>query len=99
MAIPFVCIQATPSGFEWMAAVWKKTTDGRINPFGATYDEFGYQYSSDSHSMPIYQLIWGGNYTQWGKKEPSMGFAPTMMDYQLILRDGRPGLLYGYPFP
>ncbi|HEY0055824.1 MAG TPA: PVC-type heme-binding CxxCH protein [Pedobacter sp.] len=61
----------------------EKTTDGRINPFGATFDEYGYQYSSDSHSMPIYQLIWGGNYTQWGKRDPSMGFAPTMMDYQL----------------
>ncbi|MCR9016695.1 PVC-type heme-binding CxxCH protein [Aquiflexum gelatinilyticum] len=61
----------------------EKTTDGRINPFGSDYDEMGYHYSADCHTLPIYQLIWGGNYTQWGKKEPNMGFAPTMMDYGL----------------
>lgn len=61
----------------------EKTTDGRINPFGSDYDDMGYHYSADCHTLPIYQLIWGGNYTQWGKKEPNMGFAPTMMDYGL----------------
>ena len=61
----------------------EKTTDGRINPFGSDYDEMGYHYSADCHTLPIYQLIWGGNYSQWGKKEPNMGFAPTMMDYGL----------------
>jgi putative heme-binding domain-containing protein len=71
----------------------EKTTDGRINPFGATYDEMGNYYSSDSHSSPIYQLIWGGNYTQWGKKDPSMGFAPVMMDYGLN-STGLAGLVY-----
>lgn len=61
----------------------EKTTDGRINPFGSDFDEMGYQYSADCHTLPVYQLIWGGNYTQWGKKKPNMGFAPTMMDYGL----------------
>lgn len=61
----------------------EKTTDGRINPFGSAYDEMGYQYSADCHTLPLYQLIWGGDYTQWGKKERSIGFAPTMMDYDL----------------
>jgi putative heme-binding domain-containing protein len=61
----------------------EKTTDGRINPFGSDLDEMGYHYSADCHTMPIYQLIWGGNYTQWGKKTPNMGFAPEMMDYGL----------------
>lgn len=61
----------------------EKTTDGRINPFGSAYDEMGYHYSADCHTLPIYQLIWGGDYTQWGKKERSIGFAPTMMDYDL----------------
>lgn len=61
----------------------EKTTDGRINPFGSDYDEMGYHYSADCHTLPIFQLIWGGNYSQWGKKEPNMGFAPTMMDYGL----------------
>lgn len=61
----------------------EKTTDGRINPFGSAFDEMGYHYSADCHTLPIYQLIWGGDYTQWGKREISMGFAPTMMDYGL----------------
>lgn len=61
----------------------EKTTDGRINPFGSAYDEMGYHYSADCHTLPIYQLIWGGNYEQWGKEVPNMGFAPTMMDYGL----------------
>lgn len=53
------------------------TTDGRINPFGLVYDEMGYLYSTDCQSSPLYQLIRGGDYTQWGKEE-GMGFAPDM---------------------
>ena len=71
----------------------EKTTDGRINPFGATFDELGNYYSADSHSQPINQLIWGGDYSQWGKKEPSMGHAPLMMDYKLN-SSGLAGLVY-----
>ncbi len=61
----------------------EKTSDGRINPFGSDLDALGYHYSADCHTLPIYQLIRNGNYTQWGKKEPNRGFAPTMMDYGL----------------
>lgn len=53
------------------------TTHGRINPFGLAYDELGYLYSTDCHTSPLYQLIRGGDYTQWGKEE-QMGFAPDM---------------------
>ncbi|MEO6960535.1 MAG: PVC-type heme-binding CxxCH protein, partial [Puia sp.] len=53
------------------------TTDGRINPFGLVYDEMGYLYSTDCQTSPLYQLIRGGDYTQWGKEE-GMGFAPDM---------------------
>ncbi len=56
-------------------------TDGRINPFGLTYDELGYLYSTDCHTSPIYQLIRGGDYTQWGKDE-GMGFAPDMKPFE-----------------
>lgn len=55
-------------------------TYGRINPFGLTYDELGYQYSTDCHTSPLYQLIRGGDYTQWGKEE-GMGFAPDMKSF------------------
>ena len=53
------------------------TTHGRINPFGLAYDELGYLYSTDCHTSPLYQLIKGGDYMQWGKEE-QMGFAPDM---------------------
>ncbi|MFI5193301.1 MAG: PVC-type heme-binding CxxCH protein [Chitinophagales bacterium] len=53
------------------------TTDGRINPFGLVYDEMGYLYSTDCQTSPLYQLIRGADYTQWGKEE-GMGFAPDM---------------------
>ena len=53
------------------------TTHGRINPFGLAYDELGYLYSTDCHTSPLYQLIRGADYTQWGKEE-GMGFAPDM---------------------
>lgn len=52
-------------------------THGRINPFGLAFDERGYLYSTDCHTSPLYQLIRGGDYMQWGKEE-GMGFAPDM---------------------
>jgi putative heme-binding domain-containing protein len=55
----------------------EQTTYGRINPFGLAYDEMGYLYSTDCHTSPLYQLIRGGDYSQWGKEE-GMGFAPDM---------------------
>lgn len=55
-------------------------TAGRINPFGLTYDERGYIYGTDCHTSPLYQLISGGDYSQWGKDE-GMGFAPDMQSF------------------
>jgi putative heme-binding domain-containing protein len=55
----------------------EQTTYGRINPFGLVYDEYGYMYSTDCHTSPLYQLIRGGDYAQWGKI-PDIGFAPVM---------------------
>ncbi|MBO9570718.1 MAG: hypothetical protein J7497_00680 [Chitinophagaceae bacterium] len=55
-------------------------TAGRINPFGLTYDELGYIYGTDCHTSPLYQLISGGDYSQWGKDE-GMGFAPDMQSF------------------
>lgn len=52
-------------------------THGRINPFGLVFDEWGYLYSTDCHTSPLYQLIKGGEYYQWGREE-GMGFAPDM---------------------
>jgi len=61
----------------------EQTSYGRVNPFGYTFDEWGYLYSVDCHSKPIYQLIRGGEYPHFGKKTPAMGYAPEMMSYEL----------------
>ncbi|CAN5312587.1 hypothetical protein BH23BAC1_BH23BAC1_22010 [soil metagenome] len=55
----------------------EQTTFGRINPFGLSFDELGYLYSTDCYTSPLYQLIRGGDYSQWGKV-PDIGFAPVM---------------------
>nr|WP_295927037.1 PVC-type heme-binding CxxCH protein [uncultured Dyadobacter sp.] len=62
----------------------EQTTFGRVNPFGYAYDERGYLFSVDCHTKPITQLIFGGDYPHFGKKAPvGLGFAPTMMTYDL----------------
>ncbi len=61
----------------------EQTTYGRVNPFGYTYDDWGYLYSVDCHSKPIYQMIEGAVYPHFGKKSPAIGFAPEMMSYEL----------------
>ena len=71
----------------------EQTTTGRVNPFGFAHDEWGYLYSTDSHSLPIYQLIRGGDYPHFGKKERGIGFAPVMMDYAYN-STALPGLAY-----
>jgi putative heme-binding domain-containing protein len=55
----------------------EQMTFGQVNPFGLVYDEYGYLYSTDSHSSPLYQLIRGGDYPHFGKVE-IMAFAPDM---------------------
>jgi putative heme-binding domain-containing protein len=57
------------------------TTTGRVNPFGYALDDFGYLYSVDCHSSPIYQLIRGADYPHFGKKSTGIGFGPAMMPH------------------
>lgn len=59
----------------------EQTTFGQVNPFGLVYDQWGYIYSTDSHSSPLYQLITGGEYPHFGKKE-IMGFGPDMKSFE-----------------
>jgi len=76
------------------------TTFGRINPFGYAYDDWGYLYSLDCHTKPIYQLIAGGQYPAQGVKEPPIGWAPIMMSYEFG-STANSGLVYytGNQFP
>lgn len=56
----------------------EQTTFGRVNPFGLVYDNWGYLYSTDCHTSPLYQLIRGASYPHFGKPETGVGFAPVM---------------------
>ncbi|XOV94171.1 MAG: PVC-type heme-binding CxxCH protein [Bacteroidota bacterium] len=58
------------------------TTTGRVNPFGYAMDEYGYMYSVDCHSSPIYQLIRGADYPHFGKQPTGIGFGPYMMRHE-----------------
>lgn len=54
----------------------EQNTFGQVNPFGLAFDEWGYLYSTDCHTSPIYQLIRGADYPHFGKKEVGIGFGP-----------------------
>lgn len=76
------------------------TSYGRVNPFGLAYDDWGYLYSVDCETKPIYQLIHGAEYPHFGRKPPAIGFAPVMMSY-LLGSTAIAGLVYyiGDGFP
>jgi putative heme-binding domain-containing protein len=57
------------------------TTTGRVNPYGYTYDEWGYTYSVDCHTSPVYQLVRGADYPHFGKKPTGIGFGPALMKH------------------
>lgn len=54
-------------------------TWGQVNPYGLAWDSMGNLYSSDCHTMPIYQLLAGGYYPSFGKPHDGLGFAPELM--------------------
>ncbi|HVY68464.1 MAG TPA: PVC-type heme-binding CxxCH protein, partial [Verrucomicrobiae bacterium] len=56
-------------------------TWGQVNPFGMDFDPRGNIYTSDCHSMPIYQLLAGGYYPSFGKPHDGLGFAPVVMEH------------------
>src|SRR5215204_1515442 len=59
----------------------EQLTWGRVNPFGMFLDRFGYFYSSDSHTKPIYQPIRGAEYPHFGRLPTGIGFGPQMMEH------------------
>ncbi len=56
-------------------------TWGQVNPFGLSLDPMGNLWSSDCHTMPIYQLLRGAYYPSFGKPHDGLGFGPPMMDH------------------
>jgi hypothetical protein len=56
-------------------------TQGQVNPFGMTRDEWGYWYSADCHSKPITQLIRGACYPSFGRPDDGLGFLPPTVNH------------------
>jgi putative heme-binding domain-containing protein len=56
-------------------------THGQVNPFGLCFDPWGYLYSADCHSRPLYQLIRGAYYPSFGKPHDGLGFGPEMVSH------------------
>ncbi len=59
----------------------EQVTQGQVNPFGVTRDEWGNWYSADCHSKPLTALLPGGCYPSFGRPHDGLGFAPSMMDH------------------
>ena len=57
----------------------EKVGDGQANVFGLCFDPLGNLFTSDCHSMPIYQVIHGGFYPVFGKPHDGLGYAPQML--------------------
>lgn len=57
-------------------------TKGRVNPFGLVYDRWGYLYSTDCHTSPLYQLIRGAEYPHFGRVPEGIGFGPAMKPHE-----------------
>ncbi len=56
-------------------------TQGQVNPFGMTRDQWGYWYSADCHSKPISQLIRGACYPSFGRPDDGLGFLPPTVEH------------------
>ncbi|MCD8534750.1 MAG: dehydrogenase, partial [Verrucomicrobia bacterium] len=54
---------------------------GQVNPFGSSFDKFGYLYTADCHSQPIYQIIPQAYYPSFGKPHDGLGFGPMVMQH------------------
>ena len=59
----------------------EQVTQGQVNPFGMTEDDWGYLYSADCHSKPITQLIRGACYPSFGRPHDGLGFLPPTVDH------------------
>jgi len=56
-------------------------THGQVNPFGLCFDPLGNLYSSDCHTLPVYQLLRNAWYPSFGKPDDGLGFGPTMIGH------------------
>jgi len=56
-------------------------TQGQVNPFGMTRDQYGNWFTADCHSKPLTQLLRGACYPSFGRPDDGLGFVPPMMEH------------------
>ena len=59
----------------------QKYGDGQANVCGLCFDPLGNLFTTDCHSMPLYQNIYGGFYPVFGKPHDGLGYAPQMLTH------------------
>ncbi|MFO1062494.1 MAG: PVC-type heme-binding CxxCH protein [Pirellulales bacterium] len=56
-------------------------TQGQVNPFGMTADDWGNWFTADCHSKPVTLLVQGGCYESFGRPHSGLGFVPSLMNH------------------
>ncbi len=56
-------------------------TQGQVNPFGMSIDNFGDIFTADCHTKPVTLLLPGGCYDSFGRAHDGLGYVPNVMDH------------------
>ena len=56
-------------------------TQGQVNPFGMSIDNFGDIFTADCHTKPVTLLLPGGCYDSFGRQHDGLGYVPNVMDH------------------
>ena len=56
-------------------------TQGQVNPFGMSIDQFGDIFTADCHTKPVTLLLPGGCYDSFGRPHDGLGYVPNVMEH------------------
>lgn len=56
-------------------------TQGQVNPFGMSIDQFGDIYTADCHTKPVTLLLPEGCYDSFGRPHDGLGYVPNVMEH------------------
>ena len=56
-------------------------TQGQVNPFGMSIDQFGDIFTADCHTKPVTLLLPGGSYDSFGRPHDGLGYVPNVMEH------------------
>jgi putative heme-binding domain-containing protein len=56
-------------------------TQGQVNPFGMSIDQYGDIYTADCHTKPVTLLLPEGCYDSFGRPHDGLGYVPNVMEH------------------